>query len=60
MALRLEREDGLFAGTSLGANLVAAIRVAETLGPEATVVTIMVTPLPEYRPVQTIIVYMMI
>ena len=42
MARRLAREEGLFAGTSSGANVVAAIRVAETLGPKATVVTIMV------------------
>jgi len=42
MARRLAREEGLFAGTSSGANVVAAIRVAEKLGPEATVVTIMV------------------
>ena len=42
MARRLAREEGLFAGTSSGANVVAALRVAERLGPEATVVTIMV------------------
>ena len=41
MARRLAREEGLFAGTSAGANIVAAIRVAERLGPEATVVTLM-------------------
>lgn len=41
MALRLAREEGLFAGTSTGANVVAALRVAETLGPGATVVTVM-------------------
>jgi cysteine synthase A len=41
MALRLAREEGIFAGTSTGANLVAALRSAETLGPDATVVTIM-------------------
>jgi cysteine synthase A len=41
MALRLAREEGLFAGTSTGANLVAALRLAEQLGPGATVVTIM-------------------
>lgn len=41
MALRLAREEGLFAGTSTGANVVAALRVAEDLGPGATVVTIM-------------------
>ncbi len=41
MARRLAREEGLFAGTSSGANVVAALRVAERLGPEATVVTIL-------------------
>jgi len=42
MARRLSREEGLFAGTSSGANVVAAIRIAERLGPEATVVKLMV------------------
>jgi cysteine synthase A len=42
MALRLAREEGVFAGTSTGANVVAALRLAETLSPDATVVTIMV------------------
>ncbi|HUI66148.1 MAG TPA: cysteine synthase family protein [Bacteroidota bacterium] len=42
MARRLAREEALFAGTSSGANVVAAIRVAERLGPEETVVTLMV------------------
>jgi cysteine synthase A len=42
MALRLAREEGLFAGTSTGANVTAALRLAEQLGPNATVVTIMV------------------
>ncbi len=42
MARRLAREEGLFAGTSSGANVVAAIQVAERLGPEAKVVTLMV------------------
>jgi cysteine synthase A len=41
MARRLAREEALFAGTSSGANVVAAIRIAERLGPEATVVTLM-------------------
>lgn len=41
MALRLAREEGLFAGTSTGANVLAALRVAEQLGPDATVVTLM-------------------
>jgi cysteine synthase A len=41
MALRLAREEGLFAGTSTGANVVAALRLAERLGPDAIVVTVM-------------------
>jgi cysteine synthase A len=41
MARRLAREEALFAGTSSGANVVAAMRVAERLGPQATVVTLM-------------------
>ena len=42
MARRLAREEGLFAGTSSGANVVAAIQVAQRLGPDATVATLMV------------------
>mgnify|MGYP003513042662 CR=1 FL=1 len=42
MARRLAREEALFAGTSSGANVVAAIRVAEQLGPDAQVVTLIV------------------
>lgn len=41
MARRLAREEALMAGTSTGANLVAALRVAERLGAGATVVTVM-------------------
>ncbi|MGH9142674.1 MAG: PLP-dependent cysteine synthase family protein [Vicinamibacterales bacterium] len=41
MAVRLAREEGLFAGTSTGANIVAALRLAGQLGPHATVVTVM-------------------
>jgi cysteine synthase A len=41
MSLRLAREEGLFAGTSTGANVVTALRLAEELGPDATVVTVM-------------------
>jgi cysteine synthase A len=41
MALRLGREEGLFAGTSTGGNIIAALRLAEQLGPEATIVTVM-------------------
>jgi len=42
MARRLAREEGIFAGTSSGANVVAALRVAERLGAKATVATIIV------------------
>jgi cysteine synthase A len=42
MARRLAREEGLFAGTSSGANVIAAIQVAERLGPEAKIATLMV------------------
>jgi cysteine synthase A len=41
MARRLAREEALFAGTSSGANVVAAIQVARRLGPGARVVTLM-------------------
>ncbi|MEY2537363.1 MAG: cysteine synthase [Verrucomicrobiota bacterium] len=41
MARRLAREEALFAGTSSGANVVAAIQVAEQLGPDAKIVTLM-------------------
>jgi cysteine synthase A len=41
MARRLAREEALFAGTSSGANVVAAIEVGKRLGREATVVTLM-------------------
>jgi cysteine synthase A len=41
MARRLAREEALFAGTSSGANVIAAIRVAQQLGSGATVVTLM-------------------
>jgi cysteine synthase A len=41
MARRLAREEGLFAGTSSGANVVAALRLAQRLGSGATVVTLM-------------------
>jgi len=40
MARRLAREEGIFAGTSSGANVVAAIRLAERFGPSATVATV--------------------
>ena len=40
MTRRLAREEGIFGGTSSGANVAAAIRVARYLGPGANVVTI--------------------
>jgi cysteine synthase A len=42
MSRRLAREEGIFAGSSSGANVVAAVRIAERLGPAATVATIIV------------------
>lgn len=41
MASRMAREEGVFCGLSTGANMVVALQVAERLGPQATVVTIM-------------------
>jgi cysteine synthase A len=42
MARRMAREEALFAGTSSGANVLAAIRIAKRLGPASKVVTLMV------------------
>jgi cysteine synthase A len=42
MARRLAREEAVFAGTSTGANIVAALWVAQRLGAGATVATIIV------------------
>jgi len=42
MARRLAREDGVFAGTSSGANMVAAMRVRDQLGHDANVATLIV------------------
>jgi cysteine synthase A len=42
MARCLARDEALFAGTSSGANVIAAIREGLRLGPDATVVTLMV------------------
>lgn len=42
MARRLAREEGIFAGTSTGLNVLAATRLAETLPADATVLTIAV------------------
>jgi cysteine synthase len=42
MTRRLAREEGLFGGTSSGANVIAAIHIGEKLGPDATIATLMV------------------
>ena len=42
MARRLAREEAIFAGTSTGANIVAALQVALRLGSGATVATIII------------------
>lgn len=42
MARRLAKEEAVFAGTSSGGNLIAAIKKAQELGPGKTVVTIVV------------------
>lgn len=41
MALRLAREEGLFCGASTGANVLAALRLAEGMATSATIVTVM-------------------
>jgi cysteine synthase len=41
-AKRLAREEAIFTGTSSGANVVAAIQVAQRLGPGAKVVTLII------------------
>jgi len=41
MAVRLAQEEGLFAGTSTGANVLVALRMAERLPPNSTIVTVM-------------------
>jgi cysteine synthase A len=41
MTRRLAREEALFAGTSAGANVVAALALAQRLGPGKTVVTLL-------------------
>ena len=40
MARRLAREEGVFAGTSSGGNVLAAMQVVKKLGPQANVVTL--------------------
>lgn len=42
MARRLAREEGIFAGTSSGLNVVGAIQLAGEVGPGGTVVTVAV------------------
>lgn len=42
MARRLATEEGLFAGSSTGANMIAALRVAERLPEDEVVVTLAV------------------
>ena len=42
MARRLAKEEGIFAGTSSGANVVAALRIADRLGKGKKVVTLIV------------------
>lgn len=42
MARRLAREEGLFAGTSSGANVLAAIGLGRRLGPDARIATLLV------------------
>ena len=42
MARKLAKEEGVFAGTSTGSNLLTAIKMAKELGPNSTVVTLMV------------------
>lgn len=42
MARRLAREEGLFAGTSSGANILAAIQLGRRLGPGARIATLLV------------------
>lgn len=41
MTRRLAKEEALFAGTSSGANVIAALQVAERLGPQARVATLL-------------------
>jgi len=48
MARQLAREEALFSGPSTGGNFGAALRVAERLGPELTVVTLVVDSVLKY------------
>jgi cysteine synthase len=40
MSRRLAQEEGIFAGTSTGLNVVGALQLAQELGPGHTVVTV--------------------
>ena len=42
MARRLAREEGLFTGTSSGANVIAAIQLGQRMGPDARIATLLV------------------
>ncbi len=42
MARRLAREEGIFAGTSSGLNVAAALQLAKELGPGSIVATVAV------------------
>jgi cysteine synthase len=42
MARQLARKDGIFAGTSSGGNVLAAIRVGQRLGPQVRIATLMI------------------
>jgi cysteine synthase len=42
MCRRLACEEGIFAGTSSGLNVIVALRLAQRLGPGATVATILI------------------
>lgn len=42
MCRRLAKEEGIFGGTSSGLNVIVALRVAERLGPDTTVATVMI------------------
>lgn len=42
MSVRLAQEEGLFTGTSSGANVVASLKLAKELGPGKSVVTLLI------------------
>jgi cysteine synthase A len=41
MALQLAREEGIFAGASTGANVIAALRLSEQMATNVTIVSVM-------------------